>query len=61
HVGWILGIPENHSTISTLFLAASFGAFFMNYTFDVLTDTYWDKVNAGKQWKDIKAKLENPQ
>ncbi|KAK6020639.1 Ubiquinol-cytochrome C reductase, UQCRX/QCR9 like protein [Ostertagia ostertagi] len=46
---------------STLFLAASFGAFFMNYTFDVLTDTYWDKVNAGKQWKDIKAKLENPQ
>ncbi|KAK6055295.1 hypothetical protein COOONC_07202 [Cooperia oncophora] len=29
---------------STLFLAASFGAFFMNYTFDALTDAYWDKV-----------------
>ncbi|VDL82188.1 unnamed protein product [Nippostrongylus brasiliensis] len=42
---------------STLFLAASLGAFAMNYTFDAITDTYWDKVNAGKQWKDIKAKL----
>ncbi|EPB73754.1 Ubiquinol-cytochrome C reductase, UQCRX/QCR9 like protein [Ancylostoma ceylanicum] len=43
---------------STLFLAACFGAFAMNFAFDGLTDAYWDKVNAGKQWKDIKAKLQ---
>ncbi|XGW18562.1 hypothetical protein V3C99_002849 [Haemonchus contortus] len=44
---------------STLFLAASVGAFVVNYTFDTITDTIWDRVNAGKQWKDIKAQLEN--
>ncbi|VDM63610.1 unnamed protein product [Angiostrongylus costaricensis] len=27
---------------STLFLAASFGAFFMNYAFNEATDAYWD-------------------
>ncbi|VDM81253.1 unnamed protein product [Strongylus vulgaris] len=43
---------------STLFLAATFGAFLMNYTFDAVTDGFWDRVNAGKQWKDIKATLE---
>ncbi|KAK5982293.1 Ubiquinol--cytochrome-c reductase subunit 9 [Trichostrongylus colubriformis] len=46
---------------STLFLAASVGAFVVNYTFDTITDAFWDKVNVGKQWKDIKAKLENPE
>uniref|UniRef100_A0A0K0DN01 Complex III subunit 9 n=1 Tax=Angiostrongylus cantonensis TaxID=6313 RepID=A0A0K0DN01_ANGCA len=29
---------------STLFLAASFGAFFMNYAFNEATDAYWDWV-----------------
>ncbi|ETN77671.1 Ubiquinol-cytochrome C reductase, UQCRX/QCR9 like protein [Necator americanus] len=43
---------------STLFLAAGVGAFLMNYAFNGVADAYWDKVNAGKQWKDVKATLE---
>ncbi|KHJ89551.1 Ubiquinol-cytochrome C reductase, UQCRX/QCR9 like protein [Oesophagostomum dentatum] len=43
---------------STLFLAATVGAFATNYVFNTATDAYWDRVNAGKQWKDIKATLE---
>lgn len=31
---------------STLFLAACFGAFAMNFAFDGLTDAYWDTVSA---------------
>ncbi|CAJ0599866.1 unnamed protein product [Cylicocyclus nassatus] len=43
---------------STLFLAATLGAFVMNYSFNAITDAYWDRVNAGKQWKDIKQRIE---
>ncbi|CAI4229659.1 unnamed protein product [Auanema sp. JU1783] len=39
---------------STLFLATAFGAYIANYTFNTATDGYWNTVNAGKQWKDVK-------
>jgi ubiquinol-cytochrome c reductase subunit 9 len=42
---------------STLLLACAAGAFVMDLTLNTATNTYWDTVNAGKQWKDIKGKL----
>ncbi|KAK9449067.1 ubiquinol-cytochrome C reductase [Limtongia smithiae] len=33
-----------------------FGAFAFEMVFDSAIDRYWDAKNAGKQWKDIKAK-----
>ncbi|VDP02708.1 unnamed protein product [Heligmosomoides polygyrus] len=42
---------------SSLVLAATVRAFAIKYTFDANTDTYWDNINAGKQCKHIKAKM----
>uniref|UniRef100_A0A1I7XQ58 Complex III subunit 9 n=1 Tax=Heterorhabditis bacteriophora TaxID=37862 RepID=A0A1I7XQ58_HETBA len=43
---------------STLFLASAAGAYIMNYTFNTATDAYWNSMNAGKQWKDVRVRLQ---
>ncbi|KAJ3043559.1 hypothetical protein HDV00_004659 [Rhizophlyctis rosea] len=32
------------------------GAFAFETVFDTATDAVWDRVNAGRQWKDIRGK-----
>ncbi|TRM68320.1 cytochrome b-c1 complex subunit 9 [Schizophyllum amplum] len=42
---------------NSVFVATVFsGAFFFGVGFDSLVQTSFDKWNAGKQWKDIRAK-----
>ncbi|XP_026293802.1 cytochrome b-c1 complex subunit 9 [Frankliniella occidentalis] len=44
---------------STMALTVIVGAFVFERSFDVLTNTIWDKINEGKQWKDIKKNYES--
>ena len=39
---------------STFLLAIVAGAFVFERTADLATDTIFDRINAGNQWKDIK-------
>lgn len=39
---------------STLALTVAVGAFAFERTFDVIANGIFDKINEGKQWKDIK-------
>ncbi|ODQ49999.1 ubiquinol-cytochrome C reductase [Saitoella complicata NRRL Y-17804] len=41
---------RNSIYLSTIFL----GAFGFQIVYDVGTSRFWDKMNAGKQWKDIR-------
>ncbi|KAK3933397.1 Cytochrome b-c1 complex subunit 9 [Frankliniella fusca] len=43
---------------STLALTVVVGAFVFERSFDVLIDGIFDKINEGKQWKDIKKNYE---
>ncbi|KAK9371143.1 cytochrome b-c1 complex subunit 9 [Lipomyces kononenkoae] len=45
-------IRRNSVFVSTILL----GAFAFEIGFDSTIDKYWDRLNAGKQWKDIKHK-----
>uniref|UniRef100_A0AC35F385 Complex III subunit 9 n=1 Tax=Panagrolaimus sp. PS1159 TaxID=55785 RepID=A0AC35F385_9BILA len=42
---------------STLLLACAAGAYVFDLTINGATNAYWDTVNKGKQWKDIKDKI----
>ncbi|KAI1729760.1 ubiquinol-cytochrome C reductase, UQCRX/QCR9 like domain-containing protein [Ditylenchus destructor] len=42
---------------STLFVAAIAGAYVFDYSLNKSTDMYWDTVNEGKLWKDVKLKV----
>ncbi|CCG83488.1 Predicted protein [Taphrina deformans PYCC 5710] len=42
---------------NSVFIGAVFATgFVFKISFDVLTTSIWDRVNAGKQWKDIRGK-----
>ncbi|KAF8359539.1 hypothetical protein PRIPAC_94534 [Pristionchus pacificus] len=43
---------------STLLIASTAGAFTLNYTLNKATDLYWDTVNKGKQWKEVKLTIQ---
>ena len=43
---------------STLLLAGAFSAFFFEYGVNRGVNAYWDSVNKGKIWKDVKKTLE---
>ncbi|KAF7511095.1 hypothetical protein GJ744_005326 [Endocarpon pusillum] len=41
---------RNYVFLSTVFL----GAFAFEIAFDTTTDAIWNRINKGRQWKDIK-------
>ncbi|RSH84297.1 uncharacterized protein EHS24_005812 [Apiotrichum porosum] len=43
---------RNSIYVPTIFL----GAFGFSIGFDVITSSWWDEHNKGKQWKDIRGK-----
>ncbi|KAI6239872.1 Complex III subunit 9 [Aphelenchoides fujianensis] len=43
---------------STTLLAASAGVFGFDLVVNKATDAYWNSINKGKQWKDIKGIVE---
>ncbi|XP_034236781.1 cytochrome b-c1 complex subunit 9 [Thrips palmi] len=43
---------------STFALTVAVGAFVFERSFDALTTTIFDRINEGKQWKDIKKNYE---
>ncbi|XP_050499464.1 cytochrome b-c1 complex subunit 9 [Diabrotica virgifera virgifera] len=43
---------------STMALAVVVSAFFFERTFDLATDTFFERYNEGKLWKHIKDKYE---
>ncbi|KAE8739963.1 hypothetical protein FOCC_FOCC014535 [Frankliniella occidentalis] len=56
----IMGIADMlFKRTSTMALTVIVGAFVFERSFDVLTNTIWDKINEGKQWKDIKKNYES--
>uniref|UniRef100_A0A914WFL1 Complex III subunit 9 n=1 Tax=Plectus sambesii TaxID=2011161 RepID=A0A914WFL1_9BILA len=44
---------------STTLLALAVGGFAFEFLFNKATDTYWDSINRGKQWKDLKHRYAN--
>ncbi|KAI1717339.1 ubiquinol-cytochrome C reductase, UQCRX/QCR9 like domain-containing protein [Ditylenchus destructor] len=42
---------------STLFASAIAGAYVFDYSLNKGTNMYWEKVNEGKLWKDVKLKV----
>ncbi|OBT75947.1 hypothetical protein VF21_05794 [Pseudogymnoascus sp. 05NY08] len=48
----LLFVRRNYVFLGTVFA----GAFAFEMTFDSVTDSLWDKINKGRQWKDIRAK-----
>ncbi|OBT66670.1 hypothetical protein VE03_03911 [Pseudogymnoascus sp. 23342-1-I1] len=47
-----LFVRRNYVFLGTVFA----GAFAFEMTFDSVTDSLWDNINKGRQWKDIRAK-----
>ncbi|RIA92561.1 cytochrome b-c1 complex subunit 9, partial [Glomus cerebriforme] len=49
------GLYRSFFRRNSVFLTGIFAtAFAFEMTFDTITDRWWDRVNKGKQWKDIK-------
>ncbi|KEF63836.1 ubiquinol-cytochrome c reductase subunit 9 [Exophiala aquamarina CBS 119918] len=47
---------KNAAFLTTVFV----GAFAFEMAFDTATDAVWDRINRGRQWKDIKHKFMAP-
>uniref|UniRef100_A0AC35U338 Complex III subunit 9 n=1 Tax=Rhabditophanes sp. KR3021 TaxID=114890 RepID=A0AC35U338_9BILA len=42
---------------STLLLGVAAGAFVFDFSFNKMTDLYWNSNNKGKLWRDIEPKI----
>ncbi|KAG5355126.1 Cytochrome b-c1 complex subunit 9 [Yarrowia sp. B02] len=45
-------VKRNSAFVATIFASA----FVFDMTFETAIDNLWDRLNAGKQWKDIRYK-----
>ncbi|RKO97886.1 hypothetical protein CXG81DRAFT_12385 [Caulochytrium protostelioides] len=55
-VHWRIAVFVKRSSAFTASIVVS--AFAFEVAFDTVTDRIWDTLNHGRQWKDLKARLE---